>query len=76
MAGFSWAPLADSWQETYDQYRRFLQQQGRAPRYRSADPGEKRLAAWAAKQRWRHRRGQLPQERRQQLSQLSVWTWS
>ena len=73
--GFTWAPGDDRWQTQYDTYRQFLQQHHRAPRYRSQDPAERSLAGWAAKQRWRHRNGQLPQDRGQRLSQLSVWTW-
>lgn len=73
--GFSWRPLYDRWQESYDQYSLFLQQHGRAPRYRSVDSDERRLAAWAAKQRWSHHRGTLANERWRKLSALSAWTW-
>lgn len=75
VAGFTWAPANDRWQTQYDAYREFLEQHHRAPRYRSQDPAERNLAGWAAKQRWRHRRGQLPVDRGQQLSRLGVWTW-
>jgi hypothetical protein len=74
--GFSWSPLDDRWWEAYREYRAFITAHGRAPRYRSEEQDEKRLAAWAAKQRWRHRRSVLPGERSQALSALTVWTWT
>lgn len=74
--GFSWSPLDDRWWDAYREYRGFITAHGKAPRYRSEEQDEKRLAAWAAKQRWRNRTSGLEAERREALSALSVWTWS
>jgi hypothetical protein len=75
LPGFRWDPIADSWSDTFRTYEAFLTQNHRAPAVRSADPFERSLAAWAAKQRFLRRRGRLDLTRESALAALSIWTW-
>jgi hypothetical protein len=75
LPGFRWDPIADSWSATFCAYAVFLAQTHRAPAVRSADPSERSLAAWAAKQRHLRRRGRLDLARESALAALSIWTW-
>lgn len=70
--GFTWAPVDDAWDARFEAYEQFLQQERRAPRYRAADPEERRLAAWAAKQRHAAKRGRLDETRIERLASLSI----
>ena len=69
--GFSWDPHGERWNATYAQFVDFVEEQRRAPRYRSTDLHERAIAAWAAKQRHLIRRGALSQDRAQKLDQLA-----
>ena len=68
--GFSWNPIDDRWERQLGEYVVFFETQGRAPRYRAEDPAERRLAAWAAKQRHNARRNPVPPHRRAALKLL------
>jgi hypothetical protein len=57
------------------EYRRFLLERGRAPRYRSDDSSEKRLAAWASKQRMRYRAENLTPKQVSELEAMTMWSW-
>lgn len=67
---FSWRPSTDQWQQHYRRLRRFLQVEGRVPRYRSAIASERELAGWVSKQRHLYRRGRLSSERVTALRRL------
>ena len=73
--GYSATRLDDQWQSRYDQYRAFLADNRRAPVLRSADPAEKALANWAAKQRLQRRNAVLTAHRAATLDRLEMWTW-
>jgi hypothetical protein len=73
--GYSANRLDDQWQGHYEQYRSFLAEHRRAPALRSADPLEKTLAAWGAKQRLHRRNGSLPAHRVAALTRLEMWSW-
>lgn len=70
--GFSWAPIDDAWDSKFEAYKRFLEREQRSPRYRSTAPGEQKLAAWAAKQRYAFKRGRLEEARADRLDTLSI----
>lgn len=70
--GFKWVPVDDAWDANFEAYEEFLQRERRAPRYRAPDPEERRLAAWAAKQRYAAKRGRLDESRIDRLSILSI----
>lgn len=72
LTGFSWAPVDDAWDANFVAYERFLDRERRAPRYRATDLGERRLAAWAAKQRHAAKRGRLDEARTERLGTLSI----
>ena len=73
--GFHRHPLDDAWIRNVIAYRHFIETQKRAPRLRSEDPPEKKLAAFAAKQRFAYRQGRLRPDRIATLERLEVWTW-
>jgi len=73
--GYSATRLDDQWQARYDQYRAFLADNRRAPALRSADPEEKALANWSAKQRLQRRNAVLTAHRAAALDRLEMWTW-
>ncbi len=60
---FSWSPLDDAWENHLEEYRAFVAQYRRLPRYRSTDPAERAIASWAAKQRYLIRAGRAPHHR-------------
>lgn len=72
LPGFSWAPADESWDANFAAYEEFLNYERRAPRYRSTDRMERRLAAWAAKQRHALKQGRLEGARVQKLDTLSI----
>jgi hypothetical protein len=71
--GFREHPREADWESRLQDYRNFLDTHRRAPRYRAEDANEKRLAAWAAKQRTAYRAGTLSQHRIRRLVELGVW---
>jgi hypothetical protein len=73
--GFREHPRASEWEGRLEEYRNFIDLHRRAPRYRAHDRNEKRLAAWAAKQRSAYRAGLLSERRIRGLTKLDVWTW-
>lgn len=73
--GYSESPLDQQWTDNFDAYRAFLQAHNTVPLLSSNDAGERHLAAWAAKQRLRHRRGRLPVDRVSTLETLEIWGW-
>lgn len=73
ISGFSTAPLDDLWTSQLAKYEGFINANKRAPN--SSIPDERTLAAWAAKQRLRHRTGRLNQSRVVRLELLSLWSW-
>ena len=73
--GYHARPLDDRWNDQYVHYREFTLQHRRAPSLSSKDGAEKRLAAWAAKQRFAHRSHRLASRRSALLSRLPMWTW-
>ncbi|WP_104177328.1 helicase associated domain-containing protein [Cryobacterium sp. Y50] len=73
--GFSFHPRDDVWISRFREYRDFITENGRVPRFRSDAGRERSLAAWAAKQRLSYHRGRLPRERVLALSGLDFWTW-
>lgn len=73
--GFSFAPLDDQWEMRLKEYEAFTKLRQRAPRLRSEDPHERRLAGWAAKQRYVAKRQRLPWHRVKALSELEYWSW-
>lgn len=72
---YSESPLDQQWADNFDAYRAFLRAHNTVPLLSSNDAGERHLAAWAAKQRLRHRRGQLPVDRVSTLETLKIWGW-
>lgn len=60
LPGLSWAPRAEEWESRLEEYDAFVTAERRKPRYRSANPVERRAAEWAARQRARMRAGRLP----------------
>jgi hypothetical protein len=75
LPGFRWRPLPDRWIATCEAYLVFVQTHRRAPAYRSLNPGERRLAGWAAKQRQARRNGRLSAAREAALGRIPIWTW-
>ena len=73
--GYRERPLEDRWNAQFLAYQGFVIQHHRAPVLSSTSNIEKRLAAWAAKQRFAHRNRRLAERRISLLGQLSLWTW-
>lgn len=69
--GFLWDPRGDQWSHRFAEYTRFVERHNRAPSYRSADPSEKRIAGWAAKQRQAIKKGTLPADRVEKIDSLA-----
>lgn len=59
IAGFEWDPVEERWVGRLEALRTFRAENQRAPRYRSADLGERSLAAWVGRQRRAIRIGAL-----------------
>jgi hypothetical protein len=72
LRGFHWDPLETRWHAMFDDYESYMAATGQIPRYRTADQDERRLAAWADKQRKRHRARDLPEERTARLRAIGV----
>ena len=68
---FTWDPLGDQWDIWMDMLRDFLDREGRVPRYRTSDAGERALAAWLHKQRHIHGKGLLSSSRVAALRSVS-----
>lgn len=75
LPGFTTNPLDDRWRRRLDSYAASLRSHHGPPSSSSSDPDERALAAWAAKQRYLHRRGRLSPERARALESLSAWVW-
>ena len=73
--GFLLHPLDDHWYEHVIDFQHFTDTHRRAPLLRSDDPTERRLAGFAAKQRFAYRRGRLSPRRIGMLERLEFWTW-
>lgn len=73
--GFRWDPIGQAWMTNLEAYRVFTAARRRAPSSRSLDAGERRLAVWAAKQRFHRKRGRLAAGRVAALNRLPMWTW-
>lgn len=73
--GFVWHPLEDQWHAAFLEYRNFTELNMDVPKIRSGKPAERRLAAWAAKNRLAYRVGSLSPKRVSRLNGLSFWTW-
>ena len=73
--GFQQHPLDERWDQNVVAFQRFIADNGRAPSIRSDDATERRLAAFAAKQRLAYRRETLVQTRISSLERLELWTW-
>lgn len=73
--GFRLRPLQDRWNQQLLEFHRFTDTHHRAPLLRSTDFMERRLAAWAAKQRFAYRNGALARRRIETLERLSYWSW-
>ena len=74
IAGYIENSVENLWMTRFGLYRSWLESAG-APRYRSSDPSERRLADWAAKQRAARRNGRLPVDHAELLESLGTWTW-
>ncbi|WP_236966746.1 helicase associated domain-containing protein [Marisediminicola antarctica] len=68
--GFVWEPAVGAWWVKLELLRAFLEREGRVPRYRSVDAGERELAAWVHKQRHHFRQGRLRPDRAAALRRL------
>ena len=73
--GYRDRPLEDRWNAQFLAYQGFVIQHQRAPVLSSTSNTEKRLAAWAAKQRFAYRNRRLAARRISLLGQLPLWTW-
>jgi hypothetical protein len=69
VTGMSWDPHGDAWRRNLHEAIEFFTEHHAAPRYRSTDEREKKIAAWLAKQRHLDRTGQLSPERVAMLRQ-------
>lgn len=70
LPGFSWTPLLETWERRLEQYDLFLRTRRRKPRFRSADPIERSLVDWIARQRARRRAGRLSDDQLHALAYL------
>jgi len=63
LPGWQWEPREDAWQQRLTRLMAFRANHGRSPRIRSADPSERALALWHARQRRGLRERVLPYTR-------------
>lgn len=73
--GFSFSPLEERWASNLTAYKNFTIGSSGAPKLRSSEAESRKLAAWAAKQRFQYRNGQLAEHRIDALNALDFWTW-
>lgn len=75
LAGWSWDPLGDAWEERYTALLDYIASHGTSRVPQQFESGEFRLGVWVQKQRDRHRRGTLTLEQKQKLESLPEWSW-
>jgi len=73
--GFHFTPHLDKWFTQLDEASAFRDINRRAPKFRSSDPSERRLARWEAEQRRLYRAGMLVGERLEVLAQSGLFNW-
>ncbi|TFD55059.1 hypothetical protein E3T43_12640 [Cryobacterium sp. Hh7] len=73
--GFSFHPLADTWQANCAAYADFTATRGHSPKLRSSNASERALDRWAAKTRLAYRAGALAPDRINTMNGLDFWTW-
>jgi len=74
MSGWSWDPLADAWNQSFDAVRDFQAAYKRLPAWGAAGE-EGVLATWVNNQRRAWKKGTLSPERVDRLTKMSGWSW-
>ncbi len=75
LAGWSWDPYADRWEEGFSRLLEYLEDNGHARPRRSDRINGYPIGKWVNKQRIRYANGTLEPERQQRLKELAEWTW-
>lgn len=70
LPGFRWSPGLEDWDARLEEYDTFLRTFRRKPRIRSANPSERSLADWIARQHARDRAGRLSDDQTHALTYL------
>ena len=75
LAGWSWDPLAEQWEEGFAELLVFVKRVGHARPADFTTSGGFRLGGWVHNQRNAHRSGVMGAERRVRLEALNGWVW-
>jgi len=76
LAGWSWNPHADKWEEGFRHLVEFTKQRGNARVPTSYVSDGYSLGMWAVTQRSNYRQGVLARERQERLESLPGWEWT
>ena len=72
---WTWDPIADLWEEGFNQLRKYVAHQGNARVPQSYVLDGYRLGTWINTQRANYREGKLTVDRQQLLESMPGWTW-
>jgi superfamily II DNA or RNA helicase len=75
LPGWTWDPLADQWEQGFNQLLRYIAQNGDALVPFSYMVDGYRLGAWVNTQRNRQANGSLEVDRKRRLDDVPGWTW-
>jgi hypothetical protein len=75
LANWSWDPLNDNWNHSFEILRRFVEREGHArPAAKHLEDGE-RLGLWVSKQRNRYKANRVLPNQQNLLESLPGWNW-
>jgi hypothetical protein len=75
LAGWSWTPKADQWEEGFSQLVQYVEHHGDARVPKSYTIGTYKLGMWVRTQRSFYAKGTLDPDRVDRLRNLTGWTW-
>jgi hypothetical protein len=74
LAGWSWDPFADAWEQSYELLRQYARREGHARVPAKHLEGSDKLGSWVSYQRTS--RDRLTREQQARLERLPGWTWN
>ena len=74
--GWSWDPIADSWEEAFVALKGFADREGHARVPQRHVEVNVKLGVWVNSQRSAFRRGRMPDDRIARLEEVAGWAWS
>jgi superfamily II DNA or RNA helicase len=76
VAGWSWDPAADQWEESFHMLQRHAREHGTSRVPYASEVDGFRLGVWVSWQRSQYAKGKLESTRQTRLERLPGWTWN